>query len=1312
MKNIILIISFLFLSQLTNSQECIDFDSCIKSIEAENIDNQFTIKDIYKKTIKYAKKDEQKLKRVYVSTANNYIIKSQYNSYSKDGFKLAKGLYDKALKIDPDNTEINLKQSYVDENLYDINKAVEFLNKLIKKHPNNASYIWRKGEILYDKCPYEKECRKAGIPFLQRAFNLILEETSKNNIILFYGELTKEKVAVAYLNKLYDLNDSRFYKKEFIKDFLYVNTKIPNTTEWNGKLLLAYLDNNDSINAEKHFKTFSNKITSLKGYLYGDFLSGYKNFKEKKYPEAHEYFKKVNIYTGYTSPTHPLISYYKLLNTYNYNKNLLTKSDLEKFRKVSVNRLIKPGFLNFKDLEKKLVIAIKNKKEEIVIVEKNTTENKNIASTKDLNKLFEYAAEAIKNKNIPNLISAANGLTKVAPENYTGYLYLAFAYCLKNDLPLAKKYLALSRNLNYIDSSNFAIAAYIAFLENDIESTKALMNTSCAIITYENSLPETLKDIVWIEQETGKDCTELKTITTVASKNHPNAVNMMANFNASYADWRNGKDAPKENNIYNYLSKIDTHGAILMNIYKYQKGSLIFYANRLEEGAEIIKKFVNQPKIKNNRNLTYNLASAYNNLADFSHYNYDYENALSESKIGLEHIEGYKTEFLELSLIRYKLNALLGLNKKEEVIASATKLLNISKSLKNDKYELIATNALGQYYVNSPLTSSRNKAYTYLNRAYKLAIKLNDKEKISSISGNYALSLWQKNKKIEALNIANKAITIKEKLNDVNGAQLLANNMGYMYYISKDYNNATKMFTKAINLSEKHLENAEPEMQLALMNEYSSAYSGLIMTYKDTQNVQELFKIQDANRSRLLSKKLHQKAFGKSITDVQNQLTNNDVLIYYSLLSPGEMVATIITKNNATIKYNFPIDKWLQLKKRFVNLVNKKPNTINNYMLKIDEEIIDGQLIKYKDKKQAFSADDFNTFTSLTRELMEASDSKNEQYLNQFLKQWYSFLISPLKNDILGKKNIIISGEAELNYLPFEAFIDDNNQYLLQNYNVTYIPSATVWLKLNERNYASSRQDLLAFGGATYYPPKNKNEIKVRSKVDYYSLKKDLYSNIKNNKNSLTEELTALGYGGANYLPGTLREVENLQKIIPTAKVLTGNNMTESSIKMMNNSGELSNYKWVHIATHGFASDNIPALSGVMMTQNNAEKAKGEDTFLLAHEIEKLNMNADMVTLSACQTALGKIYGGEGINGLNSSLLLAGANNTLLSLWPVNDSGTMVLMTLVYQNMYIKKQTASIALSNAKRSMLNGEYGDQFKTVYMWAPFVLNGLGK
>ena len=114
----------------------------------------------------------------------------------------------------------------------------------------------------------------------------------------------------------------------------------------------------------------------------------------------------------------------------------------------------------------------------------------------------------------------------------------------------------------------------------------------------------------------------------------------------------------------------------------------------------------------------------------------------------------------------------------------------------------------------------------------------------------------------------------------------------------------------------------------------------------------------------------------------------------------------------------------------------------------------------------------------------------------------------------------------------------------------------------------------------------------------------------------------------------------------------------------------------------------------------------GEDGYLTTSEIAKLDMKADMVVLSACETALGKIYGGEGVAGLTQSVLEGGANAALVSLWPVNDTGTMYFMTGFYELTEKQGKSYQEASNIMKRKFINGDFGEAFKDIQIWAPFI------
>lgn len=145
--------------------------------------------------------------------------------------------------------------------------------------------------------------------------------------------------------------------------------------------------------------------------------------------------------------------------------------------------------------------------------------------------------------------------------------------------------------------------------------------------------------------------------------------------------------------------------------------------------------------------------------------------------------------------------------------------------------------------------------------------------------------------------------------------------------------------------------------------------------------------------------------------------------------------------------------------------------------------------------------------------------------------------------------------------------------------------------------------------------------------------------------------------------------------------------------------GEASQYRMLHMATHGFVYPEDPVRSGVLLYPD-----KGEEGMLYSGELAGLNLDADLVVLSACETGLGKIRKGEGIIGLTRGFLFAGARNVVVTLWPVADESTSRLMTEFYRTILQKNASFPTALSEAK--MLLIRQGD-FAAPFYWAPFIL-----
>lgn len=151
--------------------------------------------------------------------------------------------------------------------------------------------------------------------------------------------------------------------------------------------------------------------------------------------------------------------------------------------------------------------------------------------------------------------------------------------------------------------------------------------------------------------------------------------------------------------------------------------------------------------------------------------------------------------------------------------------------------------------------------------------------------------------------------------------------------------------------------------------------------------------------------------------------------------------------------------------------------------------------------------------------------------------------------------------------------------------------------------------------------------------------------------------------------------------------------------------GELKHYRIVHFATHGLINSQHPELSGLVLSLVNKD-GRPEDGFLQLRDIYKLDLSAELVVLSACQTGLGKEVNGEGLVGLTHGFFNAGAKSVVASLWKVDDRATSELMIYFYEAMVRDGLPPSTALTTAKRRMMRQE---RWRAPYYWAAFTLQG---
>jgi CHAT domain-containing protein len=151
--------------------------------------------------------------------------------------------------------------------------------------------------------------------------------------------------------------------------------------------------------------------------------------------------------------------------------------------------------------------------------------------------------------------------------------------------------------------------------------------------------------------------------------------------------------------------------------------------------------------------------------------------------------------------------------------------------------------------------------------------------------------------------------------------------------------------------------------------------------------------------------------------------------------------------------------------------------------------------------------------------------------------------------------------------------------------------------------------------------------------------------------------------------------------------------------------GELRPFRIVHFATHGMIDAQTPALSGLVLSRVG-EDGQAREGFLSLNDVYNLQLGADLVVLSGCETALGREIRGEGLVGLTQGFFYAGAARVVASLWRVQDRATAELMGRFYAAMLREGKTPAAALREAQLAVRRER---RWRDPYYWSAFVLQG---
>ncbi len=323
----------------------------------------------------------------------------------------------------------------------------------------------------------------------------------------------------------------------------------------------------------------------------------------------------------------------------------------------------------------------------------------------------------------------------------------------------------------------------------------------------------------------------------------------------------------------------------------------------------------------------------------------------------------------------------------------------------------------------------------------------------------------------------------------------------------------------------------------------------------------------------------------------------------------------------------------------------------------------------------------------------------------------YKAAVEPAAS-VLGDKRLLVVADGALNYVPFEALVKTTEgadyaslNYLIKTNEVVYAPSASVIAAIRQQGTPSTSKRLLLIADPIFRAddPRLNGGMAVQTSGEARGLSLGLES-------AVSDVAGASGQTGGLQLArlaGTRVEAEEIAKIARAGggqpDVWTDLNASEDNVR----SRDVSNYRVVHIATHGLLDAERPQFTGVVLSLVGNKTGDG---FLRTDEIFNLKLGSSLVMLSACETGLGKEKRGEGVIGLTRAFMYAGAPTVGVSLWSVADKSTADLMTDFYQRLLEPSANSpSAALRDAQLAMINGK---KYSAPFYWAPFVLVGEWK
>jgi CHAT domain-containing protein len=621
-----------------------------------------------------------------------------------------------------------------------------------------------------------------------------------------------------------------------------------------------------------------------------------------------------------------------------------------------------------------------------------------------------------------------------------------------------------------------------------------------------------------------------------------------------------------------------------------------------------------------------------------------------------------------------KIEALSGNDRHREALALTNEAVQYARAhgLVGHLYQILETRA----DVYERMNRWRDAIADY-SEALRCAREISYWRGVAEVGGPLAKEYERQGDVKQALNTIDEAIQANTRI--PNELYFAPRNMAMKAEITAKMGQtaaSNALYQKSADLIDSLLADAPtPNVERSLLEELSNVYSGYFISLCNQRQYSKAFRVIEKARGRIEAQSLQHHSVVQPHPPTAAEIRLNELDV--------ELLNTDDKKKRSNLS-----DAIYDVEQQ-LNMSSLEGQTATN---PVDLKLLQEQLHPSELFMEYVLAGSHSYALAITRQTVKEYElsgrgkleSLSEQYRNAIDHQKTDqTLAQRLFNELLGRipeytkyATVIIVPDGSLHLLPFSALMNQG-QYLIASHTITTAPSGTVFALLRGRNHEAAHANLPYVGVAAWTKTANATNFPVRH-----------YPRVRAIAGPERSLLSPL--------PQSEHEVESIAENFPKpSKLLLGSNATETHFKQL----PLGDYNVLHLALHGFVDLDYPDRSALVFAP---QTDKIDDGLLQIREIRHLRLNANLVTLSACNTGVGPV-GEEGVDNLVNAFIQAGAQSVVSTLWETDDRATIQLMANFYARL-AHEEAKSTSLREAELDLINSGLPP-----YYWAPFELVG---